>query len=189
MKLIKSLLISLAVLGGANSALAADYTIDTKGAHASIGFKFKHINIAWLTGHFNEFDGSFSYDPDDLAASKIEVNIQTASLDSNHAERDKHIRSEKFLNTDEFPTAKFVSTKVEPKGGNAMTVYGDLTLYGVTKEIAIESTLVGEGDDPWGGYRAGFSGEVTLNTLDFGFKLPPSSEITMVLNLEGKKNK
>ncbi len=77
-------------------AKAADYIIDYKGAHASINFKVKHLGYSWLTGRFNVFDGKFSYDSNNVNASKINITIDTASVDSNHAERDKHLRGDKF---------------------------------------------------------------------------------------------
>src|SRR5690606_3402287 len=84
-------------------ALADTYVIDTKGAHASINFEVNHMGFSWLTGRFNNFSGEFTYDPANLAASTINVTIDTASVDSNHAERDKHLRNEDFLNVKKFP--------------------------------------------------------------------------------------
>ena len=89
---------------------AADYVIDAKGAHASVNFKIKHLGYSWLIGRFNQFEGGFSYDAENPDASVIQVIIDTASVDSNHAERDKHLRSEDFLNVGEFPQASFNST-------------------------------------------------------------------------------
>ncbi len=175
----------LFTFAGVSSAWAADYVIDTKKAHASIDFRFKHLNISWLSGEFKEFDGSFSYDDAKPAATRIEVNINTASIDSNYAERDKHMRSKKFLDTGKYPAAKFVSTRFEANGDGSATVYGDLTLHGITREIAIDATKIGAGPDPWGGYRAGFEGRVTLNTTDFGMKFPPTNEVEMLLYIEG----
>ena len=175
----------LFTFAGVSSAWAADYVIDTEKAHASIDFRFKHLNISWLSGEFKEFDGRFSFDETNPAATRIEVNINTASIDSNHAERDKHMRSKKFLDTGKYPAAKFVSTRVEANGDSSATIFGDLTLHGVTREVAIEATIIGAGADPWGGYRAGFEGSVTLNTTDFGMKFPPSNEVEMSLYIEG----
>jgi len=92
------------------SAFAEDYAIDKKGAHASIQFKISHLGYSWLWGRFNDFDGTFSYDEKDKSASKISVTVNTKSVDSNHAERDKHLRSSDFLDVDKFPQAKFEST-------------------------------------------------------------------------------
>ena len=185
MKLVKSLAMGSIVLLGTASAWGANYVIDTKGAHAAIDFRFKHLNISWLTGRFNEFSGTFVYDEENPAASSVEVSINTKSLDSNHAERDKHIRSSDFMNTDKYPTATFVSSSIAPNPDGTAKVTGDLTLHGVTKEISFDASLVGKGKDPWGGYRAGFEATFLLNTMDFGMKFPPTNEVELTLLLEG----
>lgn len=175
-------------LGTSMSAHAADYAIDVKGAHAFINFKIKHLGYSWLTGRFNTFSGDFSYDKNDVSASKITVNIDATSFDSNHAKRDKHIRSADFLDTSKFGTAKFISTKVTDKGSDKLEIAGDLTLHGTTKSIVIDAEKIGEGKDPWGGYRAGFSGNTTLRLKDFGIpeKLgPASTEVILELHIEG----
>ncbi|MDF2179545.1 YceI family protein [Aliiglaciecola sp. CAU 1673] len=171
-------------------AQAADYVIDTKGAHASINFKIQHLGYSWLTGRFNQFDGEFSYDAANPTSAKITVNIDPASIDSNHAERDKHLRSDDFLNVEKFKTAKFVSTKVEDKGDGKLAVHGDLTLHGVTKPVVIDAYKLGEGKDPWGGYRAGFAGTTTIALKDFGIDYdlgPASTHVELDLHVEGKK--
>ncbi|MDO3388696.1 YceI family protein [Gilvimarinus sp. SDUM040013] len=170
------------------NALAADYAIDTKGAHASINFKIKHLGYSWLLGRFNDFSGDFSYDSADVSASKISVKIDTASVDSNHAERDKHLRGDDFLSVSKFPEATFVSTKVTNVDGEDFDVVGNLTLHGVTKEITIEVEKVGEGKDPWGGYRVGFEGDTEIRLSDFGidYNLGPASQVVeLELHVEG----
>ncbi|WP_439135879.1 YceI family protein [Pseudomaricurvus sp.] len=170
------------------NAVAADYKIDTKGAHASINFKIPHLGYSWLVGRFNDFEGKFTYDPENMEASTVEVTVDTTSIDSNHAERDKHLRGDDYLDTDKFGQAKFVSTEVTDKGNGNFTVIGDLTLHGVTKPITIDAAIVGEGPDPWLGYRAGFSGTTVLKLKDFGIpdKLgPASSRVTLDLYVEG----
>lgn len=170
-------------------ALAADYVIDTEGAHASVNFKIQHLGYSWLTGRFNDFEGKFSYDGDDIEASKIEVTVDTRSIDSNHAERDKHLRSDDFLDASKHSQAKFVSKSVTGSDDD-LEIVGDLTLHGVTKEITIDAEKVGEGEDPWGGYRVGFKGETELKLKDFGidYDLGPASEtVKLQLHLEGVK--
>jgi len=172
-------------------ALADDYAIDIKGAHASINFSIKHLGYSVLTGRFDTFSGEFSYDPAKPEASTVNVTIDTGSINSNHAERDKHLRGPDFLNVEKFPKATFVSTKVvlgNDKG--EFDIVGDLTLNGVTKSVTIEVDKVGEGKDPWGGYRAGFSGETTITLKDFNIKMdlgPASQTVELELNVEGVK--
>lgn len=166
-------------------AQAAEYVIDTRGGHASIVFKFKHIGISWLTGEFRDFDGRFEWDPDRPEASSVEVNIDPASLDSNHAERDKHVRGPDYLDVEKYPEAAFKSTRIESNGDDQAIIYGELTLHGQTREIAIDASLVGRGDDPWGGYRAGFQGTTTIDTEAFGFSMPPTNRVHLELYIEG----
>lgn len=179
--------IALAALGTSFVADAAKYKLDIKGAHAFINFKASHLGYSWLTGRFNEFDGEFDFDSDNVGASKIVVNINPESIDSNHAERDKHLRSDDFLAVDKFPTSKFVSTKITDLGDDKLKVEGDFTLHGVTKPIIIDAVKIGEGDDPWGGYRAGFSGTTTINVADYGFKSAWVGNVQLELLIEGIK--
>jgi polyisoprenoid-binding protein YceI len=172
-------------------ALADSYVIDTKGAHASINFAIKHLGYSVLTGRFDTFSGEFTYDPAKPEASTVNVSIDTGSVNSNHAERDKHLRSGDFLNVEKFPKATFVSTKIVA-GDNKeeFDIVGDFTLNGVTKSITIDVEKVGEGKDPWGGYRAGFSGETSINLKDFNVKMdlgPASQTVQLQLEVEGIK--
>lgn len=169
---------------------AADYVIDDRGAHASINFKIKHLGYSWLTGRFDKFGGKFSYDPANVSASKIEVNIDTSSVNSNHAERDKHLRGDDFLDVSDFATAKFVSTSVKEKANGKLDVSGILTLHGVSKNIVINAETIGEGKDPWGGYRAGFSGTTSIALKDFAIDKnlgPASTHVQFELHIEGIK--
>lgn len=181
----KTSILALLLLIAGTSAQAAEYRIDTRGAHASITFRYKHIGISWLTGMFKRFSGTFEWDEQNPAASSVVVEIDPASLDSNHAERDKHVRSDDYLDVGRYPVARFESTRVEPTGENTATIYGDLTLHGVTGEIAIEAELVGQGEDPWGGYRAGFAGTTTIDVRDFGMRMPPEHLVQLDLYVEG----
>lgn len=182
----KKRLISAAILAASlvTSANAADYVVDDKGAHAAINFKVKHLGYSWLTGRFNVFDGKFSYDEKNIADSKISINIDPNSIDSNHAERDKHLRSGDFLDVSKFKTAKFESTKIVDKGNGKLAIKGNFTMHGVTKPIVIDAEKIGAGDDPWGGYRAGFSGTTKIAMKDFGFKMD-FGEVLLDLHVEG----
>lgn len=179
----------LAVAAAATTpATAADFAIDTKGAHASINFRIKHLGFSWLVGRFDKFTGEFTFDEAKPEASKVSVEIDTTSLNSNHAERDKHLRGPEFLDTAKHPTATFVSRSVAMDGDKKAKISGDLTLRGVTKPVTIEAEYVGGGKDPWGGYRQGFAGSTKLVLADFGIpdKLGPASrEVELTLHVEG----
>lgn len=180
------ILCSLTFVSGVTNA--ADYKVDIKGAHAFINFKIKHLGYSWLLGRFNEFDGAFSYDASQPEKSSIDVLIKTASVDSNHAERDKHLRGEDFLNVSKYPEARFKSKSFDVKDADNAIITGDFTLHGVTREISFPVQKIGEGKDPWGGYRAGFTGKTELKMADYGitYNLGPASTIVEIeLNIEG----
>ncbi len=171
-----------------SSAMAADYVIDTKGAHAFIQFHIKHLGYSWLVGRFNTFAGEFSYDEANPEAAEVSVTIDTASIDSNHAERDKHLRDEEFLNVEKHPQAKFVSTAYRALADGKGELQGDFTLNGVTRPITIEVNHIGAGEDPWGGYRRGFEGRTSFALADFGIQRslgPASREVNLWLGVEG----
>ena len=188
-KLLLTSAVSAAMMLSATAAHAADYVIDTKGAHAFVNFKIKHLGYSWLHGRFNDFDGKFNYDAEKPNESQIMVNIDTTSLDSNHAERDKHLRGKEFLNVDKYPTATFKGTSIKfDDDGEEADVTGEFTLHGVTKTITFEIDKIGEGKDPWGGYRVGFEGETSLKLSDYGIDYdlgPASSHVDIGLFIEG----
>ncbi|WP_409261207.1 YceI family protein [Pseudomonas putida] len=185
-------------LFAAGQAMAAEYKIDKEGQHAFVDFKISHLGYSFITGSFKDWDGNFSWDPAKPEASKIDVTLKTVSVDTNHAERDKHIKSKDFLDVAKYPTATFKSTKVTPTGKNAegqltADVAGDLTLTGVTKPVVIKATFIGEGKDPWGGYRAGFEGKLDINRKDFAPKSmdlgPLSEKVELYFVFEGVQQK
>lgn len=179
-----------AALFVSTNVFSDEYIIDTEGAHASIQFKISHLGYSWMWGRFNEFEGSFSYDEKNKSASKISVTVKTASIDSNHAERDKHLRDTDILDVNKFPEATFVSTSYKESTDGKSTLKGLLTLHGVTKEIDIDVLQVGAGKDPWGGFRRGFEGRTRIALKDFGIMKdlgPASAELELIFDFEGIK--
>lgn len=170
------------------TVLAADYKVDVKGAHAFVQFKIKHLGYSWLLGRFNTFDGDFSYDDKLPNNANINIEIDTKSIDSNHAERDKHLKGKDFLNVSKFPKATFVSKNIKFSDDENAIVTGEFTLKGVTKTISFPVVKIGEGQDPWGGYRAGFSGTTSFKLADYGISYnlgPASTHVEMALHIEG----
>lgn len=176
------------MLVGSLSAQAADYQIDKKGQHAFIQFRIQHLGYSWIYGTFKDFDGTFTFDENNPAADKVNVTINTNSIDTNHAERDKHLRSADFLNVSKYPQATFKSTSVKKDDDNELDITGDLTLNGVTKPVKLEAKLLGQGKDPWGGYRAGFEAEGEIMLKDFNITKdlgPASQKVKLLISVEG----
>ncbi|HCU88789.1 MAG TPA: YceI family protein [Gammaproteobacteria bacterium] len=168
-----------------NNSWAADYTVDL--SHAFIQFRISHLGYSVLAGRFNDFSGEFSWDKETPEGATITVNIKTASIDTNWAERDKHLREPDFLDVERFPKATFRTTEYagDASGGK---LDGELTLHGVTKPITLDVKAIGEGDDPWGGYRAGFRATTTIDRTDFGISRdlgPTANTMDFDLFIEG----
>ena len=180
---------AVALALSASAGRAAEYRIDP--AHSFVQFRISHLGFSWMIGTFDKVSGGFIFDPAaGPAGQKISVEIDTASVDTSHAERDKHLRSADFLNVRKFSKATFVSTGYEgdARGG---TMKGQLTLMGVTRPVAVAVRKVGEGKDPWGGYRAGFEGTATLSRRAFGAGMnlgPASDPVQFFLSVEGIRN-
>ena len=164
-------------------AQADTYAVDIDGQHAFIQFKISHLGFSYILGSFETFEGEFFYDPDNLEASSVDMDVQVNSLNSNHAERDRHILNEDFLHASEYPTATFTSTAFEPTGEQSGVLTGELTLRGETQRFEMPVTLMGEGEDPWGNYRAGFEGSTELTLADYGIDMSSFPEIMHTLEL------
>ena len=136
--------------------------------HSEIAFSVRHMMVATVRGRFNQFQGVIEFDPAHPESGRVEVTIDAASIDTRNEQRDNHLRSPDFLNVEQYPTITFVSKRIEPLGDNRFRVIGDLTIRGVTREVALEAEFLGVGKDPWGGERAGFTARAKLNRHDFG---------------------
>ncbi len=186
-----SLGIAGSLAGSITSASANTYNLDTQGAHANIQFKISHLGYSWILARFNKFEGQFEFDENKPEASSVSITVDTTSLDSNHAERDKHLRGEQFFDVNKFPTATFVSTGLKPTTDKKGVLSGDLTIKGITKSISMEVTWIGGGDDPWGYVRQGFEGSVVIPVADYGMMDmgPTAQEVEISIFFEGVRPK
>ncbi|MFL6194402.1 MAG: YceI family protein [Thermoanaerobaculia bacterium] len=146
-------------------ASAETYTIDP--GHSEVSFQVRHM-VSQVRGRFNAFSGTVQMDPKNLAGSSVEFRIKADSIDTNVADRDKHLRSADFFDAEKFPEITFKSKSITAAGKDKYNVTGALTMHGVTKDVTLPVTFLGEGKDPWGGTRAGFETATTLNRKDYG---------------------
>ena len=145
--------------------LNGTYTIDP--AHSRLGFSARHAMVTKVRGQFGAFEGTAHIDEKDPAASKVDLTIQVASVETGSADRDGHLKSGYFFDAETYPTITFVSTKVE-RDGSDWTITGDLTIKDVTKSVTIDFEQTGSAQDPFGNVRVGFEGETTINRKDWG---------------------
>ena len=134
--------------------------------HSEVAFKVKHLVISTVTGYFRKFEGSAASTSDDFSGATVAFSLAVDSIDTNQSDRDQHLKSADFFDTANFPTISFAG-KLVNQGGDYQLV-GNLTLKGITKEVALDVTYGGTVADPYGQTKAGFEIEGKLNRKDFG---------------------
>lgn len=159
--------------------MAGSWNIDT--AHSQVTFTVRHMVFAKVRGRFTKWSGQLALDPQDLAASKVDVKIDAASIDTGEAQRDGHLKSPDFLDVAKFPEIAFKSRRVELKGQDKARIVGDLTVHGQSREVALDVEVTGRGKDPWGNERFGFSAAAAIDRTDFGLKWNQALETGGVL--------
>ncbi len=184
------LLLSLAP----STAFAADYTIDPD--HSKVTFKVKHLGISWVPGKFNEFKGTFSFDPENLAASATTASITSGSIDTDNAKRDGHLKTNEFLDTDNFKEITFTSTKVVPKTKSEFEVKGDLKIKEISKPVTLNVEYHGSAKGMQGEERAAFTATTTVKRKDWGITwnklleaggLAVGEDVFVTIEIEGIK--
>ncbi len=155
-----------AALAAASPALAAE-TYELDKPHTTVGFQVRHI-FTMLGGKFQDFSGTIRVDRAKPESSSVEFTIQAASIFTGDAKRDEHLKSPDFFDVAAHPTITFKSTSMKPNGKDSWLVTGDLTMRGVTRPVTLPVSLLGEGKDPWGNEKMGFSTSTTLDRKDYG---------------------
>jgi polyisoprenoid-binding protein YceI len=141
------------------------YTVDP--AHSRVGFSVKHLGIATVRGAFGTFEGGLELGEDSAVAYGT---VQAASVDTNEPQRDDHLRSGDFFDVERFPEIAFRSTAIRPLDEDSFEVVGDLTIHGVTREVALDAEIQGSEIDPWGNERVALEITGQLNRADFDMK-------------------
>ncbi|WP_309118293.1 YceI family protein [Paenibacillus sp.] len=136
--------------------------------HSSVDFSIKHMMISKVKGTFTSFDASIEADPQDLTTANISFTVDLASVNTNNADRDNHLRSADFFDVENQPKLTFVAKSIRKTDVGEYTVTGDLTLHGVTRLETFAVTFEGEGKDPWGNEKVGFSASGSLKRSDYG---------------------
>lgn len=189
-------LVALPMLLLPGLASASSWSIDP--AHSYIGFRVRHMMVTNVFGTFDRYSAKIVLDDKAAENSRIEVAIETASVNTNMQKRDEHLRSADFLDVANHPSMTFVARNVSKSGDDRYRVAGDLTLRGVTRPVV----LVVEGGsqeikDPWGNIRRGASATTTINRKEFGLNwnavlesggVVVGDEVTIILNIELIKN-
>jgi len=139
-------------------------------AHSTVAFAVKHMGIATVRGEFKEFEGTLEVGAD-LASARAHGSVKVASLDTNEAQRDDHLRSADFFDVEQHETLAFESTRIEPVDEETFRITGSLTLHGVSKEITLEAVVQGTDTDPWGNERVGLEvvGQLSRGDYDMSF--------------------
>ncbi len=146
---------------------AATYKVDVD--HTTVGFQVRHL-FTKVSGRFDRFEGQIVFDPEEPGKVAVKGTIDAGSINTNVAKRDEHLRSKDFFDVEKFPKIAFVSTRATEvdASANSGKLQGELTIHGVTRPIVLDVAFLGEGKDPWGNRRAGFTAKTTIDRKDFG---------------------
>ncbi len=149
----------------ASSSQADSWKVDQ--AHTTVGFSVSHLFTS-VQGRFDRFEGTIAFDPANPEATVVRGTVEAASINTNNAKRDKHLRSDEFFDTEKYKKLQFESTKVTTTEGRNGQIAGNLTIHGVTRAVVLDVKFLGSGKDPWGNERAGFRADLTINRHDYG---------------------
>lgn len=137
-------------------------------SHTNVEFAVKHMMIATVRGRFSAVEGVIEGDPADLTEARFEATIDANSIDTRNDDRDQHLRSAEFFDTENHPKITFKSTGGQKTGDDEYKITGDLTIRGVTRPVTLDVTYEGRGKDPWGGERIALTAKGKINRKDFG---------------------
>jgi polyisoprenoid-binding protein YceI len=149
-----------------NVDLKKSWVIDV--AHTNINFTVSHMVISEVTGTFKEFEGTVSASKEDFSDAEINVQMKAKSINTENNDRDNHLRSADFFDAENHPVLTFKSTKVQLTGNNKLTITGDLTLRGITKQVVLDTKFKGQAVNPWGQIVAAFKATTTINRKEWG---------------------
>ena len=168
-------------------AAAADaYAVDP--VHSGVSFRIKHLGIGYVHGRFNNAAGTITFDRTMPEKNAVNISVKVADIDTNNADRDRHLKSADFFDVEKYPVISFKSETFRQIDPNTYEVSGSLALHGVTRPLTVRVLLIGSGQDPWGGYRSGFETVFTIKRSDFGMTHMVGAvgdEVELTVNIEG----
>ena len=166
-------------------------TYELESPHTQILFSVGHMGLSHSHGKFTDYEGTFTFDQDNVEDSTVDVTIKTDSVQMNHEKWNAHLKNADFFDVEKYPEMHFVSTKVEKNDANTGTLHGDLTLLGVTKPVSLDVTFNDSIMHPYVKKPAvGFSARGTIKRSDFGmdYGIPNvSDEVKLIIEVEGIK--
>ncbi len=142
------------------------WTVDA--SHTSVGFSVKHMMVSKVKGRFTGVEGTIEGNPEDLTGANINFKIDASTIHTNSEDRDNHLRSADFFDTETYPTITFVSTDIVKKGDDEYDLTGDMTIKDVTKKITFEAEYEGKGKNPWGVEVVAFEAKGKISRKEFG---------------------
>jgi polyisoprenoid-binding protein YceI len=169
------------------AALGQPVKFALDNSHSAVIFGVGHAGLSYTYGRFNKLSGEFALDNADPTKTQFKVTIDASSIDTNDAKRDEHLRGAEFFDVAQFPTLEFTTTAVT-KTEKGFELKGNMTIHGVTKELMIPLTKVGEGPTPSGDYRAGFLAQFGLKRSDYGMTTHGNmvgDDVTITFSFEG----
>jgi polyisoprenoid-binding protein YceI len=156
-------------------------------SHSKIGFRVKHLMISNVLGNFREFEGKITTDGNDFSTANISVSLSAASVDTEIADRDTHLKSADFFDVANYPKIAFTGSAIKDLGDDMYELTGDLEIKGVTKKVVLAVEFGGVMADPWGNLKAGFSVTGKINRKDWGLNWNAALEAGGVLVSEEVK--
>jgi len=170
-KAIRKFALAMGLIGAMAPEAPAATTWKIDPAHTAAQFAVKHMMISTVRGEFKGVNGTVIWDEQDVTKSRVDVTIDTKTVNTGEDQRDQDLRSAKFFEVEKFPTMTFKSKKVESVGGDKLKITGDLTMHGVTKEVVLDvEGPTAPVKDPWGDIRTAANATAKVNRQDFGVK-------------------
>lgn len=150
------------------AAVQAVSTWNIDASHTVAEFAVKHMMVSTAKGRFSDVSGHISLDENDVTRSRVDVTIGAASVDTHDEKRDAHLRSGDFFDVENHPTLRFASKHIAKTGGDRLSITGDLTIRGVTREVVLDTEFNGQATNPWGATVIAYSATTQISRKDFG---------------------